>query len=203
MRRLLPTVFILLSPPAFAACPTMADIVGGGVYVDFSDGTYVHYRQTGPDVVGEITYTPDEAGNFFSGRYRGVYLTIDAPLAGDGPDPETLIAFEPAPGADDWPAVAPGMSWAGEVVTRDANGRFINRFEMKVDVIGEDAIHISGCDYDVDVLRIEEVYETGDGVSQLNYIRALGVGYVAAAGALGEEFEFHYVPRWIGLKPPR
>lgn len=203
MRQFLAACLIFAAPPALADCPTAADMAAGGVYIDFSDGTYVHYRQIETDVVGEATVTPDGQENFFSGRYRGVYLIIDAGLNGDRPDPDGLITFQPAEGDADWPAIAPGMRWSGTVVTRAADGDFINRFAMSVAVTGEDAIHISGCDYDVDVIRIEETYEDGDAASELRHIRALGIGYVAAAGPVGDAFEHHYTPGWIGLAPPR
>ena len=201
-RSLLATALALCASPAFAACPTAEDVVKRGVYIDYSDNTFVRYRQIEADVIGEATYVPTEGENFFSGRYLGVYLIIDAALKDDRPDSESLFTFQPASDAPDWPAVAPGMSWEGTMVTRRANGDFVNRFEMRVEVTGEDALHISGCDYTVDILRVEEVHENSESASEQRYIRELGIGYVSAYGPLTGEYEHYYVPRWIGLKPP-
>ncbi|MEL7463285.1 MAG: hypothetical protein AAFN79_04425 [Pseudomonadota bacterium] len=198
----LAALIALAATPALAACPTSADLADG-VYVDFSDGTYVRYQTIQEDVVGEATITPGGEEDFFSGRYRGVFLMIDAGLKDNRPDRESLISFQPAKGEPDWPIVSPTMNWSGTVITQNAEGGFINRFEMSAAVTGQDRVSISGCDYDVDIVKIEEVYENGDGASELHYIREIGIGYVAAAGPVGAPYEFFYVPRYIGLKPPR
>ena len=200
-RALLLSLTAFVAAPALA-CPTSADLADG-VYVDFSDGTYVRYQTVEEGVVGETTFTAGGEEDFFSGRYRGVFLTIDAALTDSGPDRDALITFQPADGEREWPAVSPVMAWAGSVATRNADGELINQFEMTAAVTGADRVSISGCDYDVDIVKIEETYEDDDGASELHFIRDVGIGYVAATGPVGAPYEFFFVPRYIGLKPPR
>ena len=174
-----------------------------GVWIDFSDGSHVHYLRLGPELVGEANYHPEGVESFFTKRIGGVWLTEDAPLGGDGWNPEQAVTFAPSPGEPDWPSVGPGMNWSGKVVTRDATGVVVNSFQMAAWAVGEETTHISGCDYVTDVIRIEEIYEDGDQATELRYLRELGVAYIAAAGPLGVDFDTHAAPMLIATKPPR
>ena len=193
----------LAAAPVAAACPTAADLDTTGVWIDFSDGSYVHYQRLGPEMVGEANHHPDGVESFFTKRFRGVWLTEDAPLIGDGWNPEEAVTFAPSPGEADWPPAGPELNWSGKVVTRDAGGVVINSFDMAAWTVGAERIHISGCDYAADVIRIEEIYEDGDQATEIRYLSELGVAYVAAAGPLGVDYEFYAVPTWIGIEAPR
>lgn len=194
---------LLPTPFARAACPTAADLEATGVVIDFSDGSNVRYARLKPEVVSETTRTADGVENYFSARYRGVFLLLDAALAVDGPDQETLLNFQPSEGDADLPPPAPDMSWVGTVITRHGDGEIANTFEMRIEGAGEENLHIAGCDYASYIIRIEELYEDGDSATELRYLPALGIAYVAAAGAVGADYEFFYVPLLIGAGEPR
>lgn len=204
MRLFLPATLALALPGfADAACPTAADLETTGVYIDYSDGTYVRYARLEPEIVGETTHAPEGVENYFSARYRGAFLLLDATLAGDGPDPETLLNFQPEAGAPELPAPKADMDWGGAVVTRSADGEVVNKFRMRIRGAGQESLHISGCDYDAMILKVEEVYEDGDSALELRYLPALDIAFVSAAGALGEDFEHYYTPLSVGVKAPR
>lgn len=194
---------LVFAGPAFAVCPTAADVDGDGVYIDFSDGTYIHYKRLEEEVVGEVAYLPIEEENFFKARYLGFHQVIDAALDGDAPDVSTLLTFQPVAEAPAWPEIGPGVSWEGRIVTQRRNGDFVNTIEQRIEVTGQEIVHISGCNYDADVVVVEEVYPESDGASEWRYLRALGIAYIVANGDVGEDYEFAYVPRLISLDPPR
>ena len=201
--RALAAVLSLAAAPAFAACPTAADLESGGVWIDFSDGSLVRYQRLKPEVVGEANYQPEGVEDFFTARYRGIWLLLDAPLKDDAPDGEEIMSFQPSAGESDWPVVAPGAAWSGEITTRRADGSFVNTFKMSAQVVGEETVHVSGCKYEADIVHVEERYGDGDSRAEIRHLRALGVAYIAASGQIGAEFEYFAVPTWIGDERPR
>ncbi len=158
---------------AQAGCPTAADLARG-IRIDFADGSFETYRDTGAGVVVVDGADPEGFG-YQMELGHGIHLLSYVNVNDGVVDDTSRISYDYGRAVGELPLPEAGGRWSSPVTVNDQYGP---RSEPQTHQWSQiSTVDIGGCSYDM----IEAIigYKTGDGYREsVEYLPELGLGYL-------------------------
>lgn len=170
-----------LAGPAWARCPTGADLATGGIIVEEPNGFYTLFRASGEHLVhGE---QGDDLGpNTVILLARGVHLFFSAPVYGEFPALDEAINYAIPMTAEQMPAPEPGLNWEVTYMVAAHSGYGADTWSETMTQNWADmteTLTIGDCTYEVLRGTAHYDWDDGEGTEDLIYFTDLGITHVA------------------------
>ena len=192
MTRFLTTlIFVAAGAPAYAICPTEADL-SGGIRFDTANGEWEVFQAHAPNVL-EARYHFNALSWQQNRLAGGLYLIEDVFFDMGRPDPASAIRYRFALEPDAMPQPIPGAVWATHAETTTQDGRAL---EEQIYEFGDfTTLDIGACTYRMMpiVIRYPIEEQSLDTTSLIYWLPDLGLSYLAASTFGGKTDRYTYV----------
>lgn len=170
-RATLSALALTLAAPAFAECPTTADMTGNGVRFFNEGGDSERFFKRDDGFV--VSIFEGKTGQLHSLLEKGLYLVESVSVDPDGTQSRTTFSMPVA--WDDMPAPNHLSAFSMEVIGADEKGRFKQHQDYQFGEVG--VLFVDGCAFEM--IPVTLTYNGAAEKDLFTYLPSLGLAYLS------------------------